>query len=58
MGADEGVLITPPDHADYHVIAHLLAGAIRKIGASDIILCGEASIDMFSGQIGHALQGF
>jgi electron transfer flavoprotein alpha/beta subunit len=57
MGADEGVLITPPDHADYHVIAHLLAGAIRKIGASDIILCGEASIDMFSGQMGPRIAG-
>lgn len=57
MGADEGVLIAPPDHADYHVIAHLLAGAIRKIGAYDIILCGEASIDMFSGQVGPRIAG-
>jgi electron transfer flavoprotein beta subunit len=57
MGADEGVLIPPPDHADYHVIAHLLAGAIQKIGAYDIILCGEASIDMFSSQMGPRLAG-
>jgi electron transfer flavoprotein beta subunit len=57
MGADEGVLIPPPDHADYHVIAHLLAGAITKIGAYDIILCGEASIDMFSSQMGPRLAG-
>ncbi len=57
MGADEGVLISPPEHADYHVIAHLLAGAITKIGAYDIILCGEASIDMFSSQIGPRLAG-
>jgi electron transfer flavoprotein beta subunit len=57
MGADEGVLIPSPDHADYHVIAHLLAGAIKKIGAYDIILCGEASIDMFSSQIGPRLAG-
>jgi len=57
MGADEGVLVSPPDHADYHIIAHLLAGTIKKIGAYDIILCGEASIDLFSGQIGPRLAG-
>jgi len=57
MGADEGILIPLPDQADYHVIAHLLAGAIRKIGAYDIILCGEASIDMFSGQMGPQIAG-
>jgi electron transfer flavoprotein beta subunit len=57
MGADEGVLVSPPDHADYHVTAHLLAGAIQKIGSYDIILCGEASIDMFSGQMGPRIAG-
>jgi len=57
MGADEGVLIPPPEHADYHVIAHLLAGAIKKIGSYDIIFCGEASIDMFSGQMGPRIAG-
>lgn len=57
MGADEGVLIAQPLQADYHVIAQLLAGAIKKIGSYDIILCGEASIDMFSGQIGPRIAG-
>ncbi|MBE3136309.1 MAG: electron transfer flavoprotein subunit beta/FixA family protein [Thermoplasmata archaeon] len=57
MGADEGVLIPPPEHADYHVIAHLLAGAMKKIGSYDIIFCGEASIDMFSGQMGPRIAG-
>jgi electron transfer flavoprotein beta subunit len=57
MGADEGVLISPPDYADYHVVAHLLAGAIQKIGTYDIILCGEASIDMFSSQMGPRVAG-
>ena len=57
MGADEGILITAPEHADYHVIAHLIAGAIKKIGPYDIILCGEASIDMFSGQMGPQIAG-
>jgi len=57
MGADEGVLIPPPQHADYLVIAHLLAGAVKKIGSYDIIFCGEASIDMFSGQMGPRIAG-
>jgi len=57
MGADEGILIPVPDQADYHVIAHILTAAIKKLGAYDIILCGEASIDMFSGQMGPQIAG-
>lgn len=57
MGADEGVLIVAPEHADYHVVAQLLAGAIQKLGSYDVILCGEASIDLFSGQIGPRIAG-
>jgi electron transfer flavoprotein beta subunit len=57
MGADEGVLVTPPEKHDYHVVSGLLAGAIKKIGDYDMVLCGEASIDMFSGQAGPRLAG-
>jgi electron transfer flavoprotein beta subunit len=57
MGADEGILISPPEHADYHIISQLLTGAIKKHGEYDIILCGEASIDLFSGQIGPQIAG-
>lgn len=57
MGADEGVLVTASEDIDYHVITSLLAEAIKKIGAYDIIICGEASIDMFSGQVGPKLAG-
>jgi len=57
MGADEGVLVTPPEKCDYHVTSTLLAEAIKKIGAYDVILCGEASTDMFSGQVGPRLAG-
>ena len=57
MGADEGVLVSPPEKHDYYVVSNLLAGAIKKIGEYDIILCGEASIDMFSGQAGPRLAG-
>ena len=57
MGADEGALVTAPDNIDYHMTATLLAEAVKKIGQYDLILCGEASIDMFSGQIGPRVAG-
>ena len=57
MGADEGILIPYPDKYDYHVVSILLTEAIKKIGEYDIIICGEASIDLFSGQIGPRLAG-
>jgi electron transfer flavoprotein beta subunit len=57
MGADEGILIILPEKSDYHITSNLLAGALKKIGKYDIILCGEASIDMFSGQIGPRIAG-
>ena len=57
MGADEGGLVTAPDNIDYFMTATLLAEAIKKIGEYDMILCGEASIDLFSGQIGPRLAG-
>ncbi|KAA0005706.1 MAG: electron transfer flavoprotein beta subunit/FixA family protein [Thermoplasmata archaeon] len=57
MGADEGVIVTPPEKHDYYVVTSLLAEAIKKIGNYDIVLCGEASIDLFSGQVGPRLAG-
>ncbi|GAH17631.1 unnamed protein product, partial [marine sediment metagenome] len=57
MGADEGILIPYPDKYDYHVVSTLLTEAIKKIGEYEIILCGEASIDLFSGQIGPRIAG-
>lgn len=57
MGADEGILVTAPDNIDYYMTSKLLAEAIKKIGSYDIIMCGEASIDLFSGQIGPRLAG-
>jgi electron transfer flavoprotein beta subunit len=57
MGADEGALVVAPDNIDYHMTATLLAEAVKKIGAYDVILCGEASVDLFSGQIGPRLAG-
>ncbi|MGA1821468.1 MAG: electron transfer flavoprotein subunit beta/FixA family protein [Thermoplasmatota archaeon] len=57
MGADEGILVPIPDGADYHVISTLLARSIEKIGNADLILFGEASIDLFSGQMGPRVAG-
>ena len=57
MGADEGILIPYPDKHDYHVVSTLLAEAIKKIGEYEIVLCGEASTDLFSGQIGPKVAG-
>lgn len=57
MGADEGIRINPPENMDYAVLTTILAGAIKKIGSFDLILCGEASTDLFSGQVGPRLAG-
>ena len=58
MGADEGVLVTAPKEMDYRTTTNLLAAAIKKIGEYDLVLCGEASVDLFSGQIGPRLAGY
>jgi electron transfer flavoprotein beta subunit len=57
MGADEAVLVSQPENPDYSIVSHLLAGAIKKVGTYDLVLCGEASIDLFSGQIGPRVAG-
>lgn len=57
MGADEGILIPSPENMDYALLTNILAGTIKKIGDYSIILCGEASTDMFSGQVGPRLAG-
>jgi len=57
MGADEGILIPFLHTYDYAVLTDLLKAAIEKIGEYDLIICGEASTDMFSGQVGPMLAG-
>lgn len=57
MGADDAIIVRSPENADYYTISKILAGAIKKIGKYDLILCGEASIDLFSGQIGPRIAG-
>jgi len=53
-GADEAVLVIDDSacEPDSSVSAVLLAEAIRRIGAVDLILCGEGSGDNYSGQVG------
>ena len=58
MGADEGILSPQPEGADYHIISKMLSKGIEKLGGVDLVLCGEASIDMFSGQVGPRIAGY
>lgn len=54
MGADTGYFINNEAllNSDTLATSFVLAEAIKKIGQFDLILCGEASIDGFSAQIG------
>jgi electron transfer flavoprotein beta subunit len=57
MGADEAVLLTDPAFAgsDSTGTAKVLAKAIEKIGAYDLVLLGEGSTDNYSGVVASAL---
>jgi len=54
IGADKAYLVTDSSlqNVDTWGTAYVLAEAIRKIGKFDLILCGEASLDSFSGLVG------
>lgn len=57
MGADKAYMITDPsfEGSDTLVTSYILAEAIKKIGEFDLILCGEASVDSYSAQVGSRL---
>lgn len=57
MGADGAYLICDPslEGSDTLATALALATAIKGIGEFDLIICGEASIDGFSSQVGPRL---
>jgi electron transfer flavoprotein alpha/beta subunit len=57
MGADEAVLLSDRAFAgaDTWATAYTLSGAIRKVGAFDIILCGKQAIDGDTGQVGPGI---
>lgn len=58
MGADKAYLVS--DRAvqgvDTAGTAYILSEMIKKIGESDLVLCGEASLDSFSGLVGARLS--
>jgi electron transfer flavoprotein beta subunit len=60
MGADECVILSDPSfsEADGFGIARILAAAIRKIGAYDLVLCGRQASDWDIGMVGLALSEF
>jgi len=57
MGADKGYFINDEALQNSETLAtsFVLAQAIKKVGQFDLILCGEASIDGFSAQVGPRL---
>ena len=57
MGADDAYLIRGIDAEglDSRATGDVLAASVRKIGEFDLVICGEASIDMYSAQVGPRL---
>jgi len=57
LGADEGVLLSDRAFAgsDTWATSYALATAIRKIGAYDLILCGQMAIDGDTAQTGPGI---
>jgi electron transfer flavoprotein beta subunit len=60
MGADRAVLLSDPAFAgsDTLATAHILAAGCRFIGAFDLILCGNLSIDGSTAQVSSQLAEF
>ena len=57
LGADKAYVVSDPSFRDIDTseTALVLAEMIRKIGNFDLILCGETSLDGFSGLVGSKL---
>ncbi len=57
IGADKAYIISDPsfEGSDTLATSYILAEAVKKLGQFDLILCGEASIDSFSAQVGPRL---
>ena len=57
MGADKAYVVNDPSFKDIDTsgTAYILAEAIRKIGEFNLVLCGETSLDSFSGLVGSRL---
>jgi len=57
MGADKAYVVSDSSfkNADTLGTAYVLAEAIKRIGAFNLVLCGETSLDSFSGLVGSRL---
>ncbi len=57
MGADDAYVVAGAEleQLDARATSDLLAAAIRRIGAFDLVICGDASIDMYAAQVGPRL---
>jgi len=57
IGADKAYLVNDQSlqNVDTWATAYVLAETIKKIGKFDLILCGETSLDSFSGLVGSRL---
>ena len=60
MGIDSGVLLSDRKFAgaDTWATSCVLAGAIRKIGDFDLIICGERATDGDTGQVGPGIAAW
>jgi electron transfer flavoprotein beta subunit len=58
LGADEGILVCDRAFAgsDTWATSYTLAGAIRKIGAFDLIICGKQASDGDTAQVGPGIS--
>ncbi len=58
MGADKAYVVNDPalQTIDTLGTAYTLAESIKKIGNYDLVLCGESSLDSFSGLVGPRLS--
>ena len=57
MGADKAYIVSDPslENSDTLATSYVLCEAVKKIGEFDLILCGEASVDSYSAQVGPRL---
>jgi len=57
MGADKAYVVNDVSFKDVDTsgTAYILAEAIKKIGGFNLVLCGETSLDSFSGLVGSKL---
>jgi len=60
LGADEAVLLSDRSFAGADTLAtsYVLAAGIKKLGKSDLVLCGDQSLDGSTGQVGPEVAEF